>query len=537
MNSAPPSIVHAASAHTIEGGWGESIPRVPAKLDQGKFRLQQVHVILVPLLATVLRLASSPTSALAYVVIAAWAFTGRRQAIVALFLCWQFNMTNHVFCGPPLYAAQLRFVVFFCCAFSVILHGPSRTRTTKVTGILAATVPVLMLIILHSMVFSLITDVSVLKSITFTVVFLTALCGWAWMSPAERHLAIQTIFGGLMTAIVIGLPMKFSGRGYLRGTTFLCGVFDHSQVQGPVAALVAAILTVQCLTIRPLRWWRVLLLGLSFAEIMWSGARIAVVTYGGAMAITFIVQMVGSVLYVRGENPRIVAARLGAVAVLMLVLGVVAGQQIAGGARKFLIKYGEREDSSLLEQGTSTRQHLVDMMSENVRRFPLTGIGFGVGSTPELRSNVRRDPILGIPIMATVEKGVLPLMILEEMGIPLGFLIYFWIVLLAICATRGGMLTVAVFMGTMLTNVAEASFLSPGGGGLLTILLVAWAATEPAGGAWKKHLRARDLALVRRNTAGAPLSPVFAPPLSPGLPAPPSRPLLPAPSSVIPTGS
>lgn len=537
MNSAPPSIVHAASAQTIEGGWGDFMPRVPAKLDQGKFRLQQVGVIVVPLLATVLRLASSPTSALAYVVIAAWALTGRRQAIVALFLCWQFNMTNHVFCGPPLYAAQLRFVVFFCCAFSVIFHGPSRTRTTKVMGILAATVPVLMLVILHSMAFSLTPDVSVLKSITFTVVFLTALCGWAWMSPAERHLAIQTIFGGLMTAIVVGLPLKFSGQGYLRGTSFYCGAYEHSQILGPVAALVAAILTVQCLTIRPLRWWRVLLLGLSLVEMWWSGARIALVTYAGAMAITFSVQMVGSVLYVRGENPRIVVARLGSAAVLLIVLGVAAGQQIAGGARKFLLKYGEKEDVSLLEQGMSTRQTLINLMSENVRRFPLSGIGFGVGSTPELRSNVRRDPILGIPIMATVEKGVLPLMILEELGIPLGFLVYFWIVLLALCATRGGMLTVAVFMATMLTNIAEAAFLSPGGVGLLTILLVAWAVTEPAGGAWKKHLRARDLASVRRSPAAAPLSPVFAPPLSPGLPAPPSRPLLPAPSRGIPTGS
>jgi hypothetical protein len=333
--------------------------------------------------------------------------------------------------------------------------------------------------------------------------------------------------------------MRFSGNGFLPGTTFLCGVYVHSQTMGAVAALVAAILTAQCLTIRPLRWWRVLVLGISLIDIWWSAARIAVVAYVGAVGIALIVQLVGSVLFVRSENPRIVAARVGAAGVLFVLLCVVAGQQIAGGAKQFLLKYGEeeKEDLSLVQQGMSSRGGLIDMMKANIDRNPIFGIGFGIGSTPELRSNIYRDPILGIPLMAAVEKGVLPIMILEELGIPLGFLVFAWIGILALCATRGGMLTVAVFTATMLTNIAEAAFLSPGGIGLLSILVVAWAATEPAGGAWKKHLRVRELALARRSPAGAPLSPIFVPPLSPSLPAPPSRPLLPAPSALVPGAS
>jgi hypothetical protein len=142
--------------------------------------------------------------------------------------------------------------------------------------------------------------------------------------------------------------------------------------------------------------------------------------------------------------------------------------------------------------------------------------------------------------MATVEKGVLPIMILEELGIPLGLLVYLWIGTLALCATRGGILPISVFAAVMLTNIAEAAFLSPGGTGLLSIVLVAWAATEPAGGAWKKHLRARQVALARRSPLGAPLSPVFAPPLAPALPPPPARLRLtgPAPAgSPLPIGS
>jgi hypothetical protein len=43
--------------------------------------------------------------------------------------------------------------------------------------------------------------------------------------------------------------------------------------------------------------------------------------------------LVGSVLFVRGENPRIVAARLGVAGVLFILLLIVAGRQIGGGMR------------------------------------------------------------------------------------------------------------------------------------------------------------------------------------------------------------
>lgn len=534
MNSATTSLVHAASASTFDGGWGGVLPRAPARVDGGGFRFQQIGVIVVPLLATILRVASSPTSALAYVVLAGWALTGRRQAILSLFFCWLFNMISHVFCGAPLLAAQLRFVIFFAAAFSVLLHGPSRSSTTKVGGLAAATIPLLVLIVGHSMVASMITDVSVLKAIMFTVVFMTVLCGWAWMAPAERHLTIQTIFGSMMLVVLFGLPMRLAGRGTMGSSGFFCGVIYHSQSMGMIAATVAAVLTTQCLTIRPLRWWRVLLLGLAVIELYWTGSRAATLALVGGVGLAFVAQLFGSVLFVRGENPRIVAARLGVAGVLVLLLLIVAGREIGGGMRQFLLKYGEKEDVSLLEQGMSTRQDLIDIMSENISRYPLSGIGFGVGSTPEKRQNIVRDPYLGLPLMATVEKGVLPIVILEEFGIPLGVLVYLWLGVLMLCASRGGIVPFAVVMTSMLANLAESSFFSPGGVGLLAIILTGWAVTEPAGGAWKKHLRDRQVALARRSPAGAPLSPVFTPPT---LPAPPSRPLLPAPSPLAPSPS
>jgi len=47
---------------------------------------------------------------------------------------------------------------------------------------------------------------------------------------------------------------------------------------------------------------------------------------------------------------------------------------------------------------------------------------------------------------------------------------------------RGGIVTVVGFSIPMLTNLAESTFFSPGGTGLLVLLIVGWAATSPAGG-------------------------------------------------------
>ena len=337
-----------------------------------------------------------------------------------------------------------------------------------------------------------------------------------------------------MLVVLFGLPMRLAGRGTMGSSGFFCGVIYHSQSMGMIAATVAAVLTTQCLTIRPLRWWRVLLLGLAVIELYWTGSRASALALAGGVGLAFVAQLFGSVLFVRGENPRIVAARLGVAGVLVLLLLIVAGREIGGGMRQFLLKYGEKEDVSLLEQGMATRQDLINIMSENIRRYPLSGIGFGVGSTPEKRQNIVRDPYFGLPLMATVEKGVLPIVILEEFGIPLGVLVYLWLGVLMLCASRGGIVPFAVVMTSMLVNLAESSFFSPGGVGLLAIILTGWAVTEPAGGAWRKHLRDRQVALARRSPAGAPLSPVFTPP---ALPAPPSRPLLPAPSPLAPSPS
>jgi hypothetical protein len=482
----------------------------------------------VPIIATLLRVASPPSSAAAYVVIAGWALLGRRQAVVSLFLCWLFNMTNHAFCGPPLFAAVLRWLVVLCAALSVFSRGPSARSTTRPRSLIAVTVGILTIMAIHCFVVSPALDISLLKVIVFALAFLTSLCGWAWMSPDERHLAIQTIFGGLFLIVILSLPMALVPAGYLPGGRLFMGVLGHSQELGVMAAVTASILAAQCATLRPLRWWRVVLLAIVLVELYWTSARVGMLSFLLGMAVAVAYEMAHSLIATSKANPRLIAGRLALAAVALGFLLVFFGGAISAAAGDFLRKGDKSEgDVSLVNAGIKSRGFKVEEMWRNIDRHPLEGIGFGISSDPEGSRLIVRDAILGLPVMAAVEKGVLPVMIIEELGIPIAVLVFLWMAALGLSATRGGILPVAVLSTALITNLAEASFLSAGGSGLLLIVLVCWAATEPAGGAWKQHLRARQAAISRSGPRSAPIAPLtpfpppsFPPPPRVGLPAP-----------------
>jgi hypothetical protein len=116
-------------------------------------------------------------------------------------------------------------------------------------------------------------------------------------------------------------------------------------------------------------------------------------------------------------------------------------------------------------------------MLDSVKQKPLTGIGFGVPSEGGLSTPIVYDPIFNLPIMATVEKGVMPVAVLEELGIPLGIIVYLWLAWLFVLAARGGAVAFATFSASLAVNAAEAMFFSPGGAGLFFLVIASMAVT------------------------------------------------------------
>ncbi len=119
----------------------------------------------------------------------------------------------------------------------------------------------------------------------------------------------------------------------------------------------------------------------------------------------------------------------------------------------------------------------IQKMWHNFKQHPLVGTGFGIEPNPD-RMTVAREPFLGLPISAPVEKGVLPLAILEETGVTGFIAVAGWLLVMWRRALNRGVLSVLVLLTALLMNLGECTLFSPGGFGLLPLILLGWAVTR-----------------------------------------------------------
>ena len=140
----------------------------------------------------------------------------------------------------------------------------------------------------------------------------------------------------------------------------------------------------------------------------------------------------------------------------------------------FISKGNRAQVSGLLDAYGDSRGELMEKMWANIEADPWVGIGFGIASDPKSMV-IERDPLLGLPVGASIEKGVLPLAVLEEVGVFGLALAALWILMLFHRSTRGGITATAVSLTALLLNMGESTLFSPSGFGLLPLILLGWA--------------------------------------------------------------
>lgn len=128
------------------------------------------------------------------------------------------------------------------------------------------------------------------------------------------------------------------------------------------------------------------------------------------------------------------------------------------------------DQRGLGEAFTSSRQGKAEENLADFRRNPLLGTGFQV--TADMQYTFRHAK--GLVLSASLEKSILPLMVLGETGV-VGFSVFlaYLIVFYVGCLKKRYYCCATLHTVFLVTNMAEASYFSPGGmGGYLWVLCV-----------------------------------------------------------------
>lgn len=422
----------------------------------------------------ILRIASTPTANLSWLLLAGYATLGRAQAIQALALSWFFSMLNPGIAAEATLDALGRYAVIAGAMASVLLRSGLLEGRLSVRWPVAATLLLGSFLACHSVLVSPLADVSILKAVAWAVAMSTLIAAWQGLVDHERDRLSLQIFNGLVVILIISLPLLFHPLGYLRNGTGFQGVLGHPQAFGPTMAFLGAWAASQMFAhVRP-AWTSVALVGASLVLVILSEARTAGVAMIMGLSVSFVTAPALSGQRILHVLPGLLSKRVWGVLAVAAFLAIPLSTHLADLANHYITKSGRADAAGLLEAYEGSRGRLVDTMWANIGENPLIGIGFGIASTPN-EMEVVRDPLLGLPMGAAIEKGVMPLAVLEEVGLMGFLLVSLWLLMLTRRVGKGGVAPLTVTATALLMNLGEATFFSPGGMGMLSLVVVGWA--------------------------------------------------------------
>lgn len=289
------------------------------------------------------------------------------------------------------------------------------------------------------------------------------------LTPWFVSIVLAVVLLGV-ASIPLGIGYNFRSDNSL-GQNFFNGPFYHSNCLGPMAALMAVLMA--CIVVfGPYRnRWVCALLGACLLYFMrLTQSR----TSFGALGVGILALVVASFLLQQRPmfrlNMRIKRSALIAFLVAAGVLAFAYDIGSRGEMTRAIIAFaqkGKQTEQLVVEEVVASRQGLIDHMWANFVESPFIGIGFEVARTSYFQQNASL-------FHAPIEKGFLPMAVLEETGVIGTF--FFVLFLLALIASLGKDLNVPglVMLFTFLAvNCGESMFFSLGGHGAYGWLMMA----------------------------------------------------------------
>jgi hypothetical protein len=449
-----------------------------------------------------MRVASPTTANLSFLALAVYALGGRSQAVQALGVSWLLTMVNPGIAAEAALAPMGRYAVIAAAAVSVWLRSVKRGPVLLGRAV-AATALLGVAFACHSLVLSASPDVSLLKAASWTIATVTLLSAWDNISDEEHARLGRQVFSGLAMVALLSVPLLAVESGYLRNGSGFQGILNHPQAFGSSMAMLGSWLVAGVLAETKPSWKRAGALAAAAVLIVLSEARTAGLALVGGVLVAVVATALTSKRTLRQVMPGLWSARVRVWAVFLGAAALLAAPFLTERLLIFLQKRGQT--GSIVEAYDASRGVIVRRMLDNIERTPMRGIGFGIPSDPSAMLVVERDQWSGVPVGAAIEKGVLPLAVVEEVGIPGALAVGAWLTLLLRRAMRRGLVPAAVIFAALFTNLGESTLFSPGAMGLLMLLLASWACTGRA----SPNASRTPVSLAPRSGCAAPGDPAY----------------------------
>jgi len=423
-----------------------------------------------PLLAIILRLIPL-TADFSYLILAGYALLGRRQIIEALLLSWFFSTLSTEIIPIAKYGSFFRYILLVVCFYSIFIRANFR----KSNVITLCTIGLGVFFIFNSIFYSQVPTISFLKAFNWTLVIVILLLAWQGLDSLEYEDTKNWIKIFLLMIILISIPTLLIPKiGFSVNVTYFAGILNHPQAFGMTAAVLAAILIGETFFQNKSTILSVVIIIICISLTVVSGSRTAGFALFLAVIISLLlfpiltIRKIKSLFNLKKNKFHIITIFL----LLMIILSPFIFDLIS----TFMTKTNQSTVDGIIDAYTKSRAVLYMPMIDNILENPLRGIGFGLASD---WSSMYIKYFKGIPVSAPIEKGVLPLAILEEVGV-FGFTFFIvWILLLVRLAIANSFSDTLILLTFLIFNLAEAGLFSPNGYGMLYLIMIASVVNKP----------------------------------------------------------
>lgn len=404
-----------------------------------------------------------------YIIISVYSLFGKKNIIFSFLFLFVFSLLNTGFGFSSFNSAIGRYLVFFTC-FLATLYRLINSKKFKLSKYFILTVSFYLFIIIHSILFSNILEISILKSFLWYSFFFTIFITLSMLGNDDFKSISSFVFNFLVVILILSIPLLKTDIGYFVNQNGFQGILNHPQAFGSVMSILATWSLINFLTLERFKLIYFIIFVISTIFIILSEARTALLAFVMSFFISIIFYFFAKRKRLTEIFPTLQSSHIKYLYFLLIFIAVFSFVEIVNLTSDFLQKGGRSDGDNFQEIYENSRGRLYIPMLSNIQNNFYSGIGFGISSDYQ-DLEISRDPTLGIPTSAPIEKGIVILAVFEELGL-FGFILFLlWLFSSIISIFKSNVLFFSLATCVFLMNFGESVLFSPGGLGMLHIII------------------------------------------------------------------